>query len=83
MLTLEIPCQLNKNNFTSPAKQIRLRMRKCPDYDSTKTDLKIYNSTNAYQASVFDESYTHVSTDYIYLRDGDNVINIENSSKDG
>jgi len=83
MLTLELPCGTLGNDFTSPAKQIRLKFKNCDGLiPQEQKHLNVYNSTNQYQASIFSLNPGQYSTDYIYLREGDNIINIETRNED-
>ncbi len=81
MLTLELPCAESLNDFSSAAKQIRLKIQKCSDENIQDVEMSIYNSTNQFKASLFQLNEQHYSTDYIYLREGDNVINIEKTTR--
>ena len=86
MLTIQLPCGAKNNFFKSKAKQIRIMTQVCDlepqDSEKNKLETRIYNSTNQYEANVFRLADQQLTTEYIYLREGDNVITVEHKRND-
>ena len=63
---------------------VMLKFKKCDTYLNKKAvSYAIKNISNGYDGQIFQEKSSHLSTDYIQLQNGENVIELQISLIDG
>ncbi len=63
---------------------VMLKFKKCDTPKNKKiVGYKIVNQSNGYEGQIFQEKLTHLSTDYMQLNLGENLIELEISLIDG
>lgn len=86
MELLSLPClseaATDLAELTTAAKQIRLQTKSCDKLKALKM-LSITNKTNGYSATIFQQEANAISTDYISLDHGKNILTFSQQTTTG
>lgn len=84
---LQVACDSVRDEVqmvSNDSQMVMLKFKKCSSFMKKKAiSYKVKNSTNGYQGQIFSEKLARLTTDYIQLDHGPNIIELEISLNDG